>query len=42
MIYDAHTARRQLSMLEKHYAALVGSASEEAAEKIEKAFTQRQ
>jgi integrase len=28
-----------LSMLEKHYAALVGTASEEAAEKIEKALT---
>ena len=28
-----------LSMLEKHYAALVGSASEEAAEKIEKALS---
>ena len=28
-----------LSMLEKHYAALVGSASEEAADKIEKAFS---
>ncbi len=27
-----------LSMLQKHYAAIVGSASEEAAEKIEKAF----
>ena len=27
-----------LSMLQKHYAALVGSASEEAAEKIERAF----
>jgi integrase len=27
-----------LAMLEKHYAALVGSASEEAADKIEKAF----
>jgi hypothetical protein len=25
-------------MLEKHYAAIVGSASEEAAEKIERAF----
>jgi hypothetical protein len=25
-------------MLQKHYAALVGSASEEAAEKIEQAF----
>ena len=29
-----------LSMLEKHYAVLVGSASEEAAEKIEEAFAQ--
>lgn len=28
-----------LSMLEKHYAALVGSASEDAADKIEKAFS---
>ena len=28
-----------LAMLEKHYAALVGSASEEAADKIEKAFS---
>jgi hypothetical protein len=26
-------------MLQKHYAAIVGSASEDAAEKIEKAFT---
>jgi hypothetical protein len=26
-------------MLEKHYAAIVGSASEEAAEKIERAFS---
>ena len=30
-----------LSMLEKHYAALVGSASEEAADKIERAFAPR-
>src|SRR4029077_6180653 len=30
-----------LSMLQKHYAALVGSASEEAAEKIERAFANR-
>jgi integrase len=29
---------RDLSMLEKHYAALVGAAGEDAAEKIEKAF----
>ncbi len=31
-----------LSMLEKHYAALVGSASEEAADKIERAFSAKQ
>ena len=31
-------AHGDLSMLQKHYAVLVGSASEEAAEKIEKAF----
>ncbi len=30
-----------LSMLQKHYAALVGSAGEEAAEKIERAFANR-
>jgi integrase len=35
----ARIGHTDLSMLQKHYAAVVGSASEEAAEKIEKAFT---
>jgi integrase len=34
----ARIGHTDLSMLHKHYAAVVGSASEEAAEKIEKAF----
>jgi len=34
----ARIGHTDLSMLQKHYAAIVGSASEEAAEKIERAF----
>jgi integrase len=34
----ARIGHSDLSMLQKHYAAVVGSASEEAAKKIEKAF----
>jgi integrase len=35
----ARIGHSDLTMLQKHYAAVVGSASEEAAEKIEKAFS---
>jgi integrase len=35
----ARIGHTDLGMLQKHYAAVVGSASEEAAEKIERAFT---
>jgi integrase len=34
----ARIGHTDLTMLQKHYAAVVGSASEEAAEKIERAF----
>jgi integrase len=37
----ARIGHSDLSMLQKHYAAIVGSASEEAAEKIERVFTIR-